>query len=463
MRHIFYILQAVTAATITFSACSHNDKEFTFVQLTDPQLRFTRETGIEGTTDFQLDSIHLQKAVIQINELKPAFVIVTGDLVHDITNDHDVNVYQDLMGKIDPSIPVYQIPGNHDIKDGNNENQIKTFVSRFGSDRFTFEQNGIKFIGLNSSIIRYTNETLEAEQFKWLSTELKDAKTKGEPAYVFAHCPVFVDSIEEEESYHSFQPCMRRKYWDLFKANGVKAMIAGHLHYNKMNSLDGIANIITGPSGYSFEGEGREGFRLWTVSKDGFKSSFIYLPGHQVSIAQGFTADKLQAPWHGRNDSTLFSCHSDQDRFFFSFEVKDSTFSAPEASTDERIVEGEDRVEIFFSPTMSLRKSYYCAEIDAAGRIMDYKADYYRKFDFKWSFKTMEVQAVIFPWGYKVDGSVSKKELSNLDIDLDNGFWMGSYRGDRTADGTIEWYSLVPVDVTEPDFHAPGVMFSAID
>lgn len=263
---------------LLLAGCSPKNKTFQFVQLTDPQLRFTRETGIDGTSDFQLDSIHLEQAVSRINAIKPAFVIVTGDLVHDRNNEYDLQTYSRILGKVDASIPVYNLPGNHDIRDGNDEVQIEEFISRYGSDRFSFEYSGSRFIGLNSCLIRDSHPTREEEQFNWLSSELDAAARKGESVYVFAHCPVFVDSFDEELSYHSFQPEKRRRYWDIFKEGGVKAMIAGHLHYNKTNSFEGIENIVTGPSGYSFEQGGNgEGFRLWTINPDSFSSEFIRL------------------------------------------------------------------------------------------------------------------------------------------------------------------------------------------
>jgi len=222
-------------------------------------------------------------------------------------------------------------------------------------------------------------------------------------------------------------------------------------------------------------------------------------------IGQGFQSESLQAPWHGKTDRTRFSCHSSEDRFFFSFEVEDSTFvlagytgqSCQEDSfggVDERVVDGEDRVEVFFSPDKSLKNGYYCAEIDAAGRIMDYRAVYFRNFDFAWNFKTMKAEGMVTPWGYRVCGSVSREELESLGIALEKGFWFGAFRGDRlggidhcgcgcgksgggdcegedggeihcevnskgSEEAVFEWYSLIPVDVEEPDFHVPGVLF----
>lgn len=266
------------AAAFMLAACTPGQKTFTFVQITDPQMRFTRDTGIEGTDAFQLDSIHLEQAVARINALSPDFVVVTGDMVHDVNNESDQKTYKELIGKIDKSIPVYHVPGNHDIRDGADNSLIDAYISRFGYDRFSFSHKGNRFIGINSNIIRGANGTREPEQFEWLSDELASAKKKHEPVYVFAHCPVFLDNMDEEVSYHAFQPEMRRKYWDLFKEGGVKAMIAGHLHYNKSTEFEGIQTVITGPTGYSFEqGGNKEGLRLWTISPDGFSSEFIYL------------------------------------------------------------------------------------------------------------------------------------------------------------------------------------------
>ena len=175
-------------------------------------------------------------------------------------------------------------------------------------------------------------------------------------------------------------------------------------------------------------------------------------------IGQGFPCDSLQAPWHGKSDSSRFCFHSTSDRLFFNFEVEDSTLALSGRFDSERAVDDEDRVEIFFSPDRSLRKGYYCAEIDAGGRVMDYRAEFYRNFDFGWGFSTLQTDAMVTAWGYRVSGSVSRAELEGLGIDLNGGFFLGAFRGDRLPDGMIEWYSMVPQDVSEPDFHVPGVL-----
>ena len=59
----------------------------------------------------------------------------------------------------------------------------------------------------------------------------------------------------------------------------------------------------------------------------------------------------------------------------------------------ESDVEAEDRVEIFFSASKDMGQ-YYCMEIDPSGHVMDYSASYYRKFDYEWNFKSLEICSI---------------------------------------------------------------------
>lgn len=192
--------------------------------------------------------------------------------------------------------------------------------------------------------------------------------------------------------------------------------------------------------------------------------------GTLTDVGQGYEVRGLQAPWDRKTAPTRFSIHSTAERVFFSYEVTDSTLALKTPFESELDVNPEDRVEIFFAPgsksakpgpnavKSSLKRPYYCAEIDPDGHIMDYRARFYRKFDYKWNFETMEARGSVTPWGYRVEGSVSRAELQRLGIDLDGGFWMGVYQADFTPSGDVVWYSLVPDDVDSPDFHTTGVM-----
>lgn len=176
-------------------------------------------------------------------------------------------------------------------------------------------------------------------------------------------------------------------------------------------------------------------------------------------VGQGFETCVFHAPWDGLEDNTRFSCHSTADRFFFSFEVEDSTLTVSESFDSERVADFEDRVEIFFCPSGGMKKGYHCAEIDPEGRVMDYAARYYREFDFDWDFSTLEVRSSIIPSGYRVACSISRSELEELGLDLDGKLKLGLFRDDFHDGEDVNWYSFVPTDDAEPDFHKDDVLF----
>ena len=179
-----------------------------------------------------------------------------------------------------------------------------------------------------------------------------------------------------------------------------------------------------------------------------------------VDLGKDYRAEGLHAPWSGCDNGTSFRSHAASGSFFFTFEAEDGTPACAAEFKGERDVDPGDRVEIFFSPTKDLSQPYYCAEIDREGRVMDYKAESYRIFDFGWNFLTMKTFASQSDGLYRVGGSVSLEELRSLGLDLEGGFWVGVFQGDAASYGAeVTWYSLVPTADVEPDFHKEGVFF----
>lgn len=172
------------------------------------------------------------------------------------------------------------------------------------------------------------------------------------------------------------------------------------------------------------------------------------------------TISGLHAPWDGLDDDTVFECAADDSLFLFSFRVNDSTLTLASSWKDEYDVMDEDRVEIFFTPD-TLMTSYCGAEMDPEGHVLDYKAKYYRQFDYTWNFSTLKFSGKVYDTGYGVSGSIGLKELEQLGMDLCGGFLMGVFRADFHRDGSVNWYSAVSTDDETPDFHKPDMLFRA--
>src|SRR6185295_1059455 len=90
-------------------------------------------------------------------------------------------------------------------------------------------------------------------------------------------------------------------------------------------------------------------------------------------------------PWSGRAaPATEFRAFADAERLYFAFDVTDDDVVVEKEFTGESTLDREDRVEIFFVRDPALER-YFCLEIDPLGRVHDYTASYYRKFDSSWA------------------------------------------------------------------------------
>lgn len=161
----------------------------------------------------------------------------------------------------------------------------------------------------------------------------------------------------------------------------------------------------------------------------------------------------------GGFDETAFSWSVSSNRFHFAFDVVDATVYAVEKVGYKRDLERGDRVEVFFCPAADLTKTYYCAEVDPRGRVLDYACTYPRKFDYDWRFRTLKVKTARTAKGYAVEGSVSVAELKELGLDL-RRFGLGAFRADYNGkEQLVAWYSKMPPGPGEPDFHRPCMMY----
>lgn len=169
----------------------------------------------------------------------------------------------------------------------------------------------------------------------------------------------------------------------------------------------------------------------------------------------------LHAPWDSLEDDTHFSCLAGDSAFRFVFEVNDSTLTVNENPQAELDLLNDDRVEIFFSADSAMT-CYYGAEMTPAGHTLDYKAKFYRDIDYAWNFSTLKLECEHTDMHYTVSGSIDLQELEAMGLNLKDGFYMGVFRADYRADGSVNWYSAVKSDDVSPDFHKPDMLFKAV-
>lgn len=163
------------------------------------------------------------------------------------------------------------------------------------------------------------------------------------------------------------------------------------------------------------------------------------------------------APWSGKTANNVFQCYFSDHYFYFRFIIEDSTLLLKKPFTKKLDVTAEDRAEIFLSATPDL-KQYYCAEMDPQGKVLDYSAQFQRKFNYSWSFETLQLKTRQTKNGYMVAGRWSLKEWQKLGIHP-NHFYMGVFSADFYFPEEVIWFSLLKVNREKADFHIPVMLF----
>lgn len=199
---------------------------FYFVQLSDPQLGM-----LEKNKSFSQETQIMEQVVAALNKLDPAFVVVTGDMVNDGKDQKQIDEFKRISGLIKKSIPVYVVPGNHDLNQDAADESIDRYRKEYGYDCFSFQVNNCCFIGLNTPVIFAGREEKEKAQWIWLEKVLENAG-KCTHRVVFSHYPFFVKEAGEADKYENIPLEKRQAYLDLMQKYRVGNMFAGHLHYN---------------------------------------------------------------------------------------------------------------------------------------------------------------------------------------------------------------------------------------
>ncbi len=226
---------------------------FLFIFLTHAQIKpfrfaFISDTHI-GSPDGKAEE-DLRRTVNDINSKNDIdFVVITGDITELGTND-------ELPGakKIFDSLKVkyYIIPGNHD--DGWSESGGMSFISTFGSDRFTFDHNGIRFIACASGpYVRMSDGHIPRDAITWMK-KILDTTSVNMPVIFLNHYPM---DNQMDNWYEVI---------DMFKKRNTILFLCGHGHANKALNFEDIPGVMGRSNLRAKQAEG--GYNLVDVRTD---------------------------------------------------------------------------------------------------------------------------------------------------------------------------------------------------
>lgn len=271
-----FILRCLIAATLISilaggcgrnQICSAEPEAYNYAVVADPQLFW-------GARE------HWKTTIESVNALKPDFLVVCGDMTNDAADAAQTKAYFDELSKLDKEIPVYHVPGNHDIT-LTKPATIEWYEKYFGKQWYSFEHKGSLFIVINSNLLKepHKAQQLADEQMIWLKETLAQAQSKQyKTKILFMHHPLCLKEMNEETQYFNIPTETRNKFVELMNENNIIAVFSGHYHKNAYVADDQIEIITTSSSGIAL-GQGGAldplGYRIVTV--DGCAISHKYV------------------------------------------------------------------------------------------------------------------------------------------------------------------------------------------
>ncbi|WPO77283.1 sugar-binding protein [Flavobacterium sp. KACC 22761] len=167
----------------------------------------------------------------------------------------------------------------------------------------------------------------------------------------------------------------------------------------------------------------------------------------------------FSSPWNSDPISKIeFRALWDFENLYFNFRVFDTDIYIDQKDDSFDSIGNSDRVELFFRANDSL-DPYYCLEMDASARLMDFEArpDKVFDFDWKWPKENLSVNASKDEISFVVQGKISIKSLNQLNLIQNNTIETGVFRAKFSKDDNQNykptWISWVNPDTAEPNFH----------
>ncbi|HXN21730.1 MAG TPA: metallophosphoesterase [Candidatus Dormibacteraeota bacterium] len=264
-RHFIRSLALLTLLGILVCrAADRAQGDLFFLVFADPQ--FGMYTGDQG---FEQETANFEFVIAAANRLRPAFVVVCGDLINKPGDAAESAEYKRIAAKLDTRIPIYNVAGNHDVGNLPTAASLAKYREQFGPDYYTFRSGEIEGLVLNSSVIANPREVPEESrrQELWLKGELEKTKKLGiRHLFVFQHHPWFLEYPNEADQYFNVPAQIRRRYLELLRNYGVSHVFAGHFHQNASGKDGPLEMVTTGPVGKPL-GDARSGFSVVVVRK----------------------------------------------------------------------------------------------------------------------------------------------------------------------------------------------------
>ena len=265
-KQLLWIVALLMGLVVT-GCVERQSREPFFVQISDPQLGFINESE-----DFSPEVALMERIAEEVNTLRPDFVVFSGDLVQWRTDQAALDAFKQLTTLFDQQIPLYFVPGNHDVGNSAEADEVARFEERYGAAHFVWEGEGYTTIGYNSCVIKAQTEA-EQSEYEWLRARLSEAAERGYPIIMVAHHPLFVRSTDEADSGENIPQAIRQKYLDLVAEFDVELVLSGHLHHSAAGEYEGVRLQTVSAAGRPL-GDCDSGIGIVTISEGSVEVEF---------------------------------------------------------------------------------------------------------------------------------------------------------------------------------------------
>jgi outer membrane protein assembly factor BamB/Icc-related predicted phosphoesterase len=171
----------------------------------------------------------LSNSVRDINTMEDiSFVIISGDIT-EMGFDGQLDLARSVLDSLKK--PYYIIPGNHDTKWS--PSGCTKFTSLWGKDRFVFEFERYRFIGMHEGpIMKMGDGHFPPEDIRWLDSVLTSLPDKNQPLFFVTHYPL-------DPGIDNWYEVTER-----LKRFNTQAVLVGHEHQNRAADFEGIPGIV---------------------------------------------------------------------------------------------------------------------------------------------------------------------------------------------------------------------------
>ena len=170
--------------------------------------------------------------VQEVNTISPSFIIHCGDIVPYGAEEHYRSWYKSITNL---TVPIYHIPGNHDIQRGNDA--YKTYM---GAVNYSFCWNDDLFIMLDTA-----NATISNDQIDWIK-ELAYTKSYNN-LFMFMHVPPIDPRLDNDHAMIDSEQA--QELLNVIYDIQPTLVFNGHIHIFNETTHNNVTWITTGGGG----------------------------------------------------------------------------------------------------------------------------------------------------------------------------------------------------------------------